>query len=352
MRQVSELRKDPLSRRWAIIATGRGKRPVEFKRAAHQRGEGICPFCYGNEGLTPPEVLGYRKNGGQADTPGWTVRGFPNKFPALDPGLDPVLQASGPLVFMAGGGHHEVLVETPLHDVQLPEYDPEQLALGLRAIGERMRALRATGRVRYVQVFKNEGAVAGASLVHPHFQIMGLPLVPVAVEEELETARGHAERGDGCLHCRVIEHELAAGERVVESSSEYVVHCPFASRFPYELVVHPRRHQSDFLEVDPAGLVSLATILIRATGRLARAFPRPDYNLVLHTAPFDRPHPYYHWHLEVLPRLTITAGFELGTGYFINPTAPEAACAELRALDPDWVPEQPGRVAAQEVDRQ
>ncbi|MEW6522817.1 MAG: DUF4931 domain-containing protein [Bacillota bacterium] len=347
---MSELRKDPFTTRWSIIATERQKRPHDFRRAPHTRSGGNCPFCWGNEHLTPPEVLAYRESRAGRNTPGWSVRVFPNKFPALDPGLPRAEKTDGPLVSMAGSGYHEVLVETPEHHASIPTYSTEQLSLALQAMGERLQALKQTGSIAYVQVFKNEGAVAGASLEHPHFQIVGLPLVPAAIAEELEVARAYHQSTGGCLHCAVLEHERLRRARVVEESPGFVCHCPFASRFPYEMSIHPQRHSPDFLDTDRDELEELAGALIRAVGRLEGAFPEPDYNMVLHTAPFGEAHPYYHWHLEILPRLTVTAGFEWGTGLFINPTAPETASEELRAVTGPWAavpgPDTPGSTRA------
>lgn len=350
---MSELRKDPFSPRWSIIATGRGKRPHDFRRAAHERAGGNCPFCWGNEHLTPPEVLAYRENGSGANTPGWSVRAFPNKFPALDPGLLGGRHTDGPLVSMAGKGYHEVLVETPIHRISISNYSQEQMMLALGAIQKRLRQLRSTGEVAYVQVFKNEGAVAGASLEHPHYQLVGLPLVPPAVLDELETSQAYHESGGGCLHCAVLEHERFQRLRLVEETSGFVCHCPFASRFPYEMNIHPLRHSPVF-DLKERELAELAGMLVRTIGRLEGGFPEPDYNLVLHTAPANGDHEHYHWHLELLPRLTVTAGFEWGTGVFINPTAPENAAHELRAMSVGHAAVEPatGERAAPEARRE
>jgi len=180
---LSELRKDPFSRRWVIIATGRGKRPHDFRRAPHERTGGVCPFCWGNEHLTPPEVLAYLDDGAGPNTPGWSVRAFPNKFPALEPGRSCERRVDGPLVSMDGCGYHEVLVETPIHRITTPAYALDRMVLALRALRQRWYELGQTGEVAYVQMFKNEGAVAGASLEHPHYQLVGLPLVPPAISE-------------------------------------------------------------------------------------------------------------------------------------------------------------------------
>ncbi|MCR4397602.1 MAG: DUF4921 family protein, partial [Firmicutes bacterium] len=323
---MSELRKDPVSGAWCVIATERGKRPSDFAAGRREGRRAECPFCYGNEHLTPPEVLAYR-NGSQPDTPGWSVRVVPNKFPAFSgESAERRPERLGPYFALGAGGSHEVLVESPVHDSTLGSHDVEQVVLILRALRDRISAFRASSSVEYVQAFKNHGAAAGASLEHAHFQIIATPLVPEAVTAEAE--RFGAGNG-GCALCRAIEYELREGSRIVEDSDDFISMCPYASRFPYEMWIVPRAHQGSFDRATERDLRALAPVLKRTVARLEAALDHPPYNLVLHTAAFRMPGDWFHWHVEIVPRLVVHAGFELGTGWYINPTPPEMAARYL-----------------------
>ncbi|NPV69415.1 MAG: DUF4921 family protein [Firmicutes bacterium] len=327
---MPELRKDILTGTWVIIATERGKRPHDFARPAETKKGGTCPFCYGNEGLTPPEVLAYR-DGSPPDTPGWSIRVVPNKFPALSPDLareEP--RYVGPHLVMNAAGGHEVLVESPRHDSSLGTHDVDQVELVIRALKDRIRAYGRGGRVEYVQAFKNSGATAGASLEHTHFQLIALPVTPGVVQAEM---RG-LNRGNGgdCTLCDVLRYESENGDRIVDESAGFIVYCPVASRFPYETWIAPACHLPRFEETPEDLSRELAAVLRNTVRRLEAAFDNPPYNLILHTAPFGAAGDGFHWHIEILPRLTIAAGFELGTGYYINPTPPEMAAPLLREV--------------------
>jgi len=326
---MPELRKDPLTESWVVIATERGKRPSDFARPSSSGRSGTCPFCYGSEGMTPPEVLAYR-DGSDPDAPGWSVRVVPNKFPALSPELErEAPRRFGPYQEMSASGGHEVLIESPEHDSTLGTHDVRQVEMILRAVKERLIDYRDKGRTEYVQVFKNAGPAAGASLEHTHFQMIAVPLVPDVLRDEME---GMSNRdGRSCRLCEIVKFESGLEERVIEKPEGYLVYCPFASRFPYETWIVPIEHSGHFEDASENDLRKLAPVLRDTVGRLESAFEDVPYNLVLHTAPFGAPRDGFHWHIEILPRLTIAAGFEFGTGYFINPTPPEMAARFLRA---------------------
>ncbi len=360
---MPELRRDPTSRSWVIIATERSRRPSDYRIAREPRDErraDACPFCYGNEHMTPPEVFALARGARAPNEPGWSVRVVPNKFPALSPGagptaatsvtsatpvtpvtaptspptaddLDASMYARAPAV-----GAHEVLIESPDHDATFGTHPQEQMEDVLKALVARFRALVRDERLKYLQVFKNWGRTGGASLEHTHCQLIATPAVPGVVQEELDAASEHRERSGRCLYCDLIATEAGSGERVVESSERFLVFCPYASRFPYETWIVPTEHGAAFEDMSRAQIVELARTIRRTVRRLELAFEDPPYNLVWHTAPWTGDFgAYYHWHLELLPRLAIPAGFELGTGYYINPTAPEAAAATLRKHEPD-----------------
>ncbi len=343
---MSELRYDPIQGRWVIIAVSRSRRPRDLVvAAAEPTGALYCPFCPGHETRTPPEVAAYgRSDGAPANGPGWQVRVFPNKYPALTVEGDLERRGVGPFDSMRGVGAHEVVVDAPEHAADLAALSSGRIGLLLRAYADRVRDLHRDRRLKYVLVFKNHGATAGATLAHPHSQIIATPVVPSIVVQELDLARVHYERKERCLICDVLREELDRGERLVTQNERFVALAPYASRFPFEVMIVPRAHRHDFAAVDADDIAALARCLGEVARMLRRVLVDPPFNLVLHTAPnleafghereqwltvpFD-----YHWHLELLPRLTRAAGFESGTDFYINPTAPEEAARFLRQAE-------------------
>jgi len=280
--------------------------------------------------------------GGEDD--GWQVRVVPNKFPALRVEGDLVRSGAGPYDQVSGVGAHEVVIETPEHDVELADQPVAQVARVLGAYRARILDLRRDSRLRYILVFKNCGAEAGASMGHPHSQIMATPITPRTVAMELASAREHYQLKERCIFCDLLAHEYESGERMVLLDSYFATYCPYASRFPFEMHLYPRRHGHDFAALDDDHLLRLAHHLRNVLGRMNAALDNPPYNFMLHTAPSTvqkpaRPHYWdtleadWHWHLEILPRITNVAGFEWGTGFYINPTSPEEAARYLRQVD-------------------
>jgi UDPglucose--hexose-1-phosphate uridylyltransferase len=345
---MSELRYNPIQGRWVIIAVSRSRRPRDLAVAATETpGALYCPFCPGHESRTPPEVLAYgRPQGAPSNMPGWTVRVFPNKYPALTVEGDLERRGVGPFDSMRGVGAHEVVVDSPEHGAELASMTAAGIATLLQACAERIRDLHRDRRLKYVLVFKNHGAVAGATLAHPHSQIIATPVVPSIVEQEFALARVHYERKERCLLCDVLRDELDRNERIVTQNDRFVALTPYASRFPFEVMIAPRHHRHDLAESDGADFAALARCLGEVARMLRGVLEDPPFNLVLHSAPnlaaFGnereqwRTLPYdYHWYLEILPRLTRAAGFESGTDFYINPTAPEEAARFLREAETD-----------------
>lgn len=332
---MSELRQDIATKRWVIVSKERAKRPHQFLKQMVVQEEpdhrDDCPFCEGNEGQTPPEVYALR-NGSDPNQPGWKVRVVPNKFAALSPSAK--WEVKHPEIFTTinGYGSHEVIIETPQHNQTLATLPQEQVQLVLQALLQRMRTLAQEDRIAFVQVFRNHGAAAGTSLVHPHSQLIATPIVPTNIREEIEEARRFYDDRVTCVYCYMLEKELERAERIVLSTDHYVVIAPFASRFPFELMILPRRHSASFVaEARGEDVAFLAEVLRRTLLLLYRAANNPDYNAVLHTAPLrDSCMDYYHWHIEIVPRLTTPAGFELGSGIYITTAIPEETAAYLR----------------------
>lgn len=339
---MSELRHDPISRRWVIIASERSGRPMDFtlEREA-PAANGFCPFCPGHEDKTPPEIMALRSPGGNANGPGWSVRVIPNKYPALMIEGNPDRRGTGLYDKMRGIGAHEVIVESPKHDLLIPDMNEEHITALIRVFSERVRDLMRDRRFKYILLFKNHLAPAGASLAHPHTQIIATPVTPQAVAQKLESAKAHHQFKERCLFCDMIQQEIDDGSRIVSLDDHFIVLAPYASRFPFELFLAPRRHSHSFIEAPPEEQAALARSLKDTLLRLRSSLKDPPYNLVLHTAPNTETIPRrsfywdtlpfdFHWHIEVLPRLTRMAGFEWGTGFFINPTPPEDAASFLR----------------------
>jgi UDPglucose--hexose-1-phosphate uridylyltransferase len=331
---MPQLRKDPVTGRWVIISTDRQKRPNDFRvERAAMIGREHCPFCPGRESLTPPEVLSYRQNGGGPNAPGWDVRVVPNKFPALQ--VEGTLDREGEGMFdrMNGIGAHEVIIETPDHDRSLAAMSEPEIERVLWAYRERILDLKQDRRLRYILVFKNHGAAAGATLEHPHSQLIALPIVPDFVREEMDGARRHFEAKDRCVFCDIVHQELADTRRVILENADAVALAPYAPRFAFETWLLTKRHSARFEEAPRHEYEGLARLLKSVLQRMERALEFPAYNLIVHTAPFsDAVTDLFHWHIEVIPKLTRVAGFEWGSGFYINPTSPEEAAKVLRAV--------------------
>jgi UDPglucose--hexose-1-phosphate uridylyltransferase len=330
---MSELRKDPVTERWVIISTERGRRPSDFVPEPKKMRGGFCPFDTGNEDKTPPEIMAFRPEGSPRNGPGWRLRVVPNKFPALRVEGDVNREGIGLYDKMSGIGAHEVIIETPDHDATLASLPLGSFEEVLWAYRDRMLDLRKDQRLRYVMLFKNHGEAAGATLEHPHSQLIALPIVPHLISEEMAGAKGYYNYKERCIFCDMIRQELRDGERVVLENADFVALAPFASFAPFEMWILPKRHNPFFEENQVHEIQSLAKIFSETLRRLEKALNCPPYNFTLHTTPFrERPLEYYHWHFEIIPKLTKLAGFELGSGFFINPTPPEEAAKFLREL--------------------
>jgi len=329
---MPELRKDPISERWVIIASDRVRHPGDFVRHSvpNMRSDRICPFCPGHENKTPPELLAYR-NGSPPNQPGWSLRVVPNKFPVLRVEGDLDREGDGLFDRMDGIGAHEMVIETSDHALSMTELSESSIEQVLWAFRERVCDLRNDPRLRYVMLFKNYGEAAGTQLEHTHSQLIALPVVPKRVQEEIEVARRYYDFKERCIFCDLIRQETKAGIRVVTETDQFVVVEPYAPRFPFETWILPRTHQSHFEDAGGSQLNNLAWVLKNTLRKLERVLERPPYNLLIHTAPLrDAACAHYHWHIEIIPKLTRVAGFEWGTGFYINPTPPEESARFLR----------------------
>lgn len=335
---MPQLRQDPITNRWVTIATERAKRPKSFTQAAKTEvaPSAQCPFCEGHEQMTPPETMAYRAAGTPANTPGWSLRTVPNLYPAFGPSSGPPQrQDRGPYRAMEATGVHEVIVHGPDHGRDLADLGVEKVDEILRAYLDRYQAAAAQRGVQYVLIILNHGKEAGASLEHPHSQVFGIPLVPDAVAEEIAGTRRYRRERGTCPYCDLLTYEGQKRERMIYENSDFAVFAPFASRVPFESWIVPKRHSARFEAISADERRALAEALRALTAKLKTGLNDPPHNLVVHAAPVVDADDEYHWHVEVLPKLILVAGFELGSGVMINPTPPESAAEFLRAVDPE-----------------
>ncbi len=333
---MPELRKDPIVGRWVIISTERGKRPTSFAPVSERKAAAMCPFCPGHEDFTPPEIMAYREAGTEPDKPGWSLRVISNKYPALVIEGENVREPKGMYDQMNGIGAHEVIIETDKHAEDIVDMPDEQVRDIFWAYRERMLDLHRDQRFKYILIFKNHGEAAGASLEHSHSQLIATPIIPKRVVEEIDGARKYYDFKERCIYCDIVRQELVDQKRIVCDYDSLISIQPFAPRFPFETWLIPKTHQSSYLDMGDSEYMVLARSIKDTLRRLKAALNDPPFNFILHTRPVSKEHDlYYHWHFEIIPKLTRIAGFEWGSGFYINPTPPEEAAEYLRKLSPE-----------------
>lgn len=341
---MSELRKDPVLGKWVVLSAARAKRPSDFKDNNHhphpQAKAGPCAFCQGQEHQTGAELFAFRQSL-VVGAPDWRVRVVKNIYPAVS--MEAALsftsnkEEEGPFqgCRIPGTGSHEVVIETPHHNVKFTRFSLQNVEEILKCFLHRIRLLRDDGRFKYVQVFKNQGKAAGASMEHSHSQIVALPIIPHHVELEIDGARSHYHKTGKCIFCDILQHDIADGSRLIDCSTEYAVLAPYAPKYPYETWIVPRAHASNFEEIDDIQLKSLARALLTTLRKMEHIFNDIPFNYMVHTSPVQDycNVPYYHWSIRVIPHLLTLGGFELGSGCHILPVYPEKAALELREVD-------------------
>lgn len=336
---ANEIRKDYLIDRWTIIATARKRRPSDFKKPERKAQSGVCALEPGNEHMTPAAVLlylptrkGIKKERDSDDLrpKNWLIRCVPNLYPAVFPpksgqsfGLE-----RGTLARASAVGHHEVLIESPNHDEHPGVARISQLIHVINAYIDRTRELSSKSYVKYVSIFRNHGSEAGASLSHAHTQLIATPMIPALVGKELRASRESYKKQESCAFCDIIEQEVQS-QRFIWKNEDFVVFAPWASVHPFEFWIFPKRHQCCLLDMSQAEVESFAKTMRVSLGGLRALLDDPPYNFGIHQMTSGACD-YYHWHLEVYPRLSIWAGFEKNTGMFINVVTPEDAATHMR----------------------
>lgn len=327
----SELRRDIISGDWVVIATGRAKRPHEFAKTSSPtpvQPRKACPFE-----VLPKNVISlYALPDAERDE-GWWVAAIPNKYPAFGHGICSVINRDGLYEVTDGAGFHEVVI-TRDHTRSIGQMKTDEVELILKVYQDRYLELAEDACVEYISIFHNHGSSAGASISHPHSQIIAIPVIPPDITRSLRGAREYASAHSSCVHCRIIHVELEQDIRVIYQNDAYVLLAPYASRTAFEMRIYPKTHRAHFEEIGDADRLFLADILHVAMAKLHKGLTNPDYNFFIHTAPTNdsTQFHYYHWHIEIIPKTVIWAGFEIGTGIEISTIAPESAAAFLRRV--------------------
>jgi UDPglucose--hexose-1-phosphate uridylyltransferase len=331
---MPQLRKDPVLKQWVIISPERGKRPSDFKFEVDTNPEdpSACPFCEGNESKTPSEVLAFRKAGTVADQPGWWIRIISDLDPILVPSGDIWREGIGMFDAMNSIGIHEVVIEVPQHNQDLHTVAIDQVRELIWAFKQRLLEIKKNPRYKHFMIVKNSGKGV-SNFAHSHSHIVATPIIPKRIEEEIDGAREYFHYHDRCIFCDIIRQETEQPVRVIHDDPLFLAFCPFAARFPYEIMITPKSHQPFFENIDKDHVQGFATVLQNTIRRMQTLLPNLPYNFVLHTSPCSESYrDFYHWHVEIIPKLTQVAGFEWGSGFYINPTPPEDAARHLREV--------------------
>ncbi|MCK4667934.1 galactose-1-phosphate uridylyltransferase [Candidatus Dependentiae bacterium] len=330
---MPEIRQSMATKEWVIIATERAKRPKDFiskknSEASIPESDAKCPFCPGNEKLAPPATFEIM------DGENWITRVVPNKFPALSPEGERKRKYDGIHRYMTGVGNHEVIIESRLHNRFISVMKKDEVLNIVKAYKNRYTELAKDERIEHIIIFKNHGAAAGTSLIHPHSQVVALPLVPQAIRSRLNTAMRYLDDNGTCVFCDMSVMEQKEKERIVYENDDFIAFCPYASLGPFHIWILPKRHMAQFSEINEPEMTSLADSLKIVLTKLSIGLNNPDYNLVVKCNPTDYiKSDFFHWYIAIVPRLTKTAGFELGTGMFINVSLPEENAEFLRSIN-------------------
>ena len=329
---MPELRYNFISREWVIIAAERAKRPKDFAHtvsndAPRPRYKDTCPFCPGNEDKTPPEVFRIPEGSG------WRVRVIYNKFSALSPQGGKGRKETGLFRSMGGFGVHEVIVENPRHNALISTMSVDEVKDIIAAYKSRYTALRQNKDIEAIVIFKNHGSLAGTSLEHTHSQLIATPVVPPQLRNRMEVGLNHFDNTGKCIFCQTIEEELKAQERIIYETDSFISFMPYAALSPFHIWIFPRRHMSSFDEINNDEMEDLARVLKVILSKLHYGLKNPDFNYTIHSVPTkEGEKEYFHWYISVIPRLTHVAGFELGSGMFINVALPERSAHFLREV--------------------
>ena len=332
---MSEFRKDPVIDRWVIINDDRtplrdydkNNEKIETKKVC------TCPLCAGNEKMTPPEIMAYRDPATKRDQKGWWIRVIPNEFPALKIEESLVRKGEGLYDKISGVGAHETIIESPEHIQNFYDLSDKNAQDVFWAFRDRLLDLKKDPRFEYILIFKNKGEKAGAHLSHSHSNLIALPIIPKRIKEELVGAQKYYKYKKRCVFCDIIDEELRTEKRIVYQNSDFIAFCPYSSRSPFEVWIMPKKHKSHFCDFEKDTLANIARAMKVVLKNLSRVTGGAAYNFILHNSPIKSDNlKYYHWHIEIIPRIINIAGFERGSGFYMNPISPEKAAKALKSV--------------------
>ena len=328
---MSELRLNLITREWVIIPTERAKRPEEFRKIKDKKNLpeylDTCPFCPGNEQRTPEEIMRVPRDGS------WKIRVTPNKFSVLSPEVKRERKNEGRRHLITGFGKHEVIIESPVHNMFISSMTVDDIADLIRTYRERFDAIYQAAGIEHVIIFKNNGEGAGTSLLHPHSQIIGTPVTPLQVRHRIEEGMRYFDNTGRCLMCACLNDEISDGRRIVMDTPHFVTFVPFAALSPFHTWIFPKRHCATFGSINEEEITDLASHLKTILRKFYVGLEDPDFNYIIRSEnPKECASEYFHWYISIVPRLTQTAGFELGSGMYINTSIPEESAEFLRKI--------------------
>lgn len=330
---MPEFRQNQATKEWVVLAPERGKRPSDIKKDRIGKEplpqfKDDCPFCPGHEDKTPQPSYVYPPSGD------WKVRVVPNRFAALQSNLTPTRTFVGKFLSAKGFGIAEVVIESPRHDLTIATMQLDEIVHVLRACRQRQIEISRDPKINLVTIFRNHGPMAGTSLEHPHSQIIATPIIPPHVRYPLEQAVLHFDKYGSCVFCDMLAEELRQEERIIIDSENFVAFCPFAARSPFECRVYPKKHSASFVAINDEELTELGSVLRELLGKIYFGLGNPDYNYILRSSPIgDEDTRHLHWYMVVIPKISIPAGFEIGSGIYINTVAPEESARFLREAE-------------------
>jgi UDPglucose--hexose-1-phosphate uridylyltransferase len=330
---MPEFRQNLATKEWVVLATERGKRPSDFTKERPPRVipppfKDDCPFCPGHEDKTPSPTYIFPEQGD------WQVRVVPNRFAALQPNLATTRSSVGRFLSAKGFGIAEVVIESPKHNLTIATMDIKELGNVLLAYRARLREISKNDKINLITIFRNHGPLAGTSLEHPHSQIIATPIVPPHVRYPMEQAVLHFDKHGTCVYCDMVKEEIDQQERVIAETDYFVAFCPYAARSPFECRIYPKRHTASFSAIDGEEVMELAALLRELLARIDTGLNNPDYNYVLRSSPVgDEDTRHLHWYMVIIPKITIPAGFEIGSGIYINTVSPEDSARFLREVE-------------------
>ncbi len=320
---MSEFRVDPISGDYIIIASERAERPQDFKNNNEVVEVGNCPFCIGNEKMTPPSIIEHKDNNDN-----WDIRVIPNKYPFVSENKEEIVFSDNFYSKTNGYGIHDVLIDTPNHNQDLSTFTEKHMQNVFLTLQTRQKQIEQKENIKYVQIFKNQGTYAGASKAHSHWQIVGIPIITEKQLKLLKDNKQYTEQKGICGYCDIIKHELECKERLIDENNNFIAIAPYASKYPYEIWILPKTHYESFLQFDTKELANLFQKVIKALNLI---FPNINFNICFQGVPNLLEYKnIHHWHLQIIPRLSGIAGFELGTSCYINIFPPELVAKNLK----------------------